>query len=111
MTRFYQKGEFEEIYQRFNEGGILYFIERKDTNQFYSERMLMMNTSHANHPDEEVEWLDSLGGIFGLSGAFLTKEDAEKHNHFTQGGCRHCEHGSTKIPTIVTEHEFVASGN
>jgi len=107
MRRFYEDGEMDEINRRFNEGGILYFIERTDTHQFFYEPLRMKTTADPYIPDEYVDWSDTIHFMMILSGGFLTKEAAEKENNFTECGCRYCGNGSKKIPTIVTEHEFV----
>ena len=104
--RFYKDGEQEEIYKIFNEGGILYFIERTDTNQFFYEPFRIMFSHESYIPDRDIGW-DNVINCGTLSGSFLTKEEAEKYNNFTQLGCRYCGHGSKSISTKVTEHEFV----
>lgn len=99
--------EMDEIYKRFNKGGILYFIERTEKNQFYYKPLNLKTSADEYTPDQGIDWSDTIHSMMILSGGFLTKEDAEKENSFTTGGCRYCGHGSTIIPTIVTEHEFV----
>ena len=99
----------KEVYKRFNEGGILYFIERTDTNKFLYEPLRTETTADLYIPDVNVEWTDNIN-LLTLSKVFLTKEDAEKNKpKLSQGGCRYCEHGSKPIPIEITEHEFVAT--
>ncbi len=105
MNRFYKEEEQEQVHNRFNNGGVLWFIERTDTNQFFYEPLRIERSHDEFVPDSGVDWMDNIS-LFGLSGAFLTKEDAEKYNNFTQGGCRYCGNGSKKIPTKITEHIF-----
>lgn len=107
MNRFYEDGELDEIHRRFKEGGILYFIERTDTNQFYYSPPIMTTSNDLFIPDRFTAWSESINLTTVLSGAFLTKERAEEENNFTECGCRYCGNGSNKIPTIVREHEFV----
>lgn len=95
----------------FQEGGVLWLIERTDTNEFLQKKLKMWQS---NKPDT---WLDTFLwskniGFFNVF--FLTKEDAEKElqspfMRLTEGGCHCCGHGSTEIPVAITEHEFVGS--
>jgi len=108
--RYFEDGQIEEVYKRFDEGGILYFIKRTDTNQFFYTPMHIGFVHDYRGPDSNVGWEDSIGSLNSRSGAFLTREDAEEKAEmwggFTQGGCRHCGNGSEPIPTIVIENEF-----
>lgn len=97
----------DEISRRFKEGGALWFIQRTDTNQFWYQPFRMRTTAHRHEPDEHVAWADAIHLMMILLGGFLTKEDAEKYNNFTESGCRYCGHGSHKISTIIIEHEFI----
>lgn len=97
----------EEVYRIFNEGGILYFIERTDTNEYYYEPLRNTASNSPYIPDSNIAWSKTIDW-FTLSGAFLSKEDAEEYQPKpTEGGCRYCHHGAIEIPTIITEHEFV----
>ena len=105
----FDKKEHNEIYRRMDKGGTLFLIERTDTHEFLYDINYMQFSSvgcgNRNYP--EAGWTTELCTFKGIE-AFLTREDAEKHNtEFREGGCSHCLHGSTIIPTIVTEHEFV----
>lgn len=106
MNRYFKDGEQEEINKRFDNGGILWFIERTDTNQFFYEPLLLKSSNDPFVPDENTGWSNTLTH-YNLTGAFLNKEDAEKYDTFTECGCRYCGNGATKIPTKITEHEFV----
>ena len=106
--RIYNEEEHEEIYKRTQEGGIVYLIERTDTNEYAYEEMLGMQRSD-NFKLPRILWVNHLNS-FGMVGSmFLTKKDAEKINKggFREGGCHCCGHGSKEIPTIVTEHEYL----
>lgn len=107
MNRFYEDGELDEIHRRFKEGGTLYFIERTDTNDFFYTPLVMTTSNDHFIPDRFTAWSDKINLTTVLSGGFLTRESAEKENNFTECGCRYCGNGSKKIPTIVSEHEFV----
>lgn len=110
LIRIYDKDEMNEVFRRTEEGGILYFIERTDTNEFaYSESR--PNSGMSNHPDfgmSDTRWTNDVSFFKMGTGMFLTKEAAEKCNGiFHEDGCPFCGNGSKEIPTIVTEHEFV----
>jgi len=92
-----------------DEGGILWFIERTDTNKFLRLSLGFFDGgAHSERNTDMVNW-DDVVGAFPMTHAYLTKEDAEKNipTEMTEGGCRHCGHKSKAIPMIVTEHEFV----
>jgi len=108
MFRIHEEKEMNEIFNRFNNGGVLWFFERTDTNEIYYENCFAMRHTHQYvHPDEDIRW-GKTPDLVMLNFAFLTKEDAEKHKpKITVGGCRYCNHGSTDIPIDIVEHEFV----
>lgn len=97
----------DEVYRRYNESGTLFFVKRTDTNQYYCEPFFLYNSPHQyKDADYKVSWVENIG-LFELSGGFLTTEDAKQYvGKFTQGGCRHCLHGSEEIPTIIVELKF-----
>ena len=115
LFRACEKEEFDEIYRRIDKGGVLYLIERTDTNQYaYSESLPDSSLSNSpNFGQSYIIWANDVSiSFFMATGMFLTKGEAEKYNEgFTEGGCHCCGHGSTKIKTIVTEHEFVRRSN
>ncbi len=104
MPRIYNEKQTEEVYKRFMKGGTLWFIERTDTNCFLFEPITLNTHSHLP-PIGKIEWAETIS-IFILSGAFLTKGDAEIHSNLTEGGCSCCGHGSKPIPIKITEHLF-----
>ena len=97
-----------ETTRRQNEGGILWFIERTDTNEFLWFNLRVFDRDFNRRENETyINWSKE-AGVFPMTCAYLTKEDAEKNcPELTEGGCQHCGHNSKKIPTIVTEHEFI----
>lgn len=106
----YEQKYIKEVSQRIDKGGVVWCIERTDTNKFLRLTIGFLDGGAGHSRNEShVNW-DDVIGAFPATHVFLTKEDAEKHMpELTEGGCRHCGHGSTPIPTIVTEHEFVPS--
>lgn len=94
----------DEVYERFHSGGILWFFERTDTNEFQT---LHLGIRSSNEPDIPDYWSKPLG-IWHLHKAYLTKEDAESEfrPHY-EGGCYHCGNGAIEIPVKIIEHEFV----
>lgn len=109
IFRLFDEEEHEEIFKRVQEGGVLFLIERTDTNEFcYHERFCLVKS---HDPPPKTKWDARVDCLLGTE-MFLTKEDAEKHKDgFREGGCERCGNGSREIPTIVSEHEFVPSTN
>lgn len=106
------KKYFDEVHNRHENGGILWFIKRTDTNQFLRKNINFYHSSIHENTQPEFDWNDEICGIFGLTMAFLSKKDAEKELRFanlTEGGCSCCGHGSKEIPIEITEHEFIPS--
>ena len=96
-----------EINKRRYEGGVLWFIERTDTHEFLNFNVGVFDSDHSNNSQNLINW-SSLVGVFPMTHAYLTIEDAKENiPELTEGGCRHCGNGSKKIPMVVTEHEFV----
>jgi len=109
MTRRnYSAKEYDKILDIFLKGGILYFIEN-EKGELYYEHLHFENPSP--RLDEITGWADKMHSVVAIQGAFLTREDAEKVNNFTEGGCRCCGNNAIKIPTIVTEYEFLNTNN
>lgn len=109
----------KEVYRRLEKGGILWLIERTDTNEFLIEEQINIANGcfgpyPGSIPSTRDIWTRQIPTKMSLQYTtahyFLTKEDAEHgiRHSYSEGGCRHCGHGSKKIPTIITEHEFVA---
>jgi hypothetical protein len=107
---YYLPEYIEEVYRRFDQGGILYFIERTDTNQFLLNPLSGGYKSHQEYiPDSDVGWSDDIS-FFNLSEAHLSEEYAKEFGktNLTEGGCRYCHNNAKQIPIKITEHEFVA---
>jgi len=93
-----------ETYYR---GGVLWLIERKDTNEFLFRHFQLQRTDRPYQ-----KWEAWKKDIDVLTIFFLTKEDAEKELPFLnllEGGCYCCGHGSKNVVVEITEHEFVGS--
>ena len=105
VIRTFEKEEQEEIFRITQEGGVLFLIERIDTNEFCTTEPYVGITPH--EPLPKTKWDARIGYFIGTE-MFLTKEDAKKHNKgFREGGCECCGDGSKEIKTKVTEHEFI----
>jgi len=102
-----------ELSRRRDHGGILWFIERTDTNEFLRLSLGFHDGgAHSEGNRDFLNW-DKQVGVFPMTHAYLTKEDAEEYmpKEIKEGGCLHCGNGSKPIPMTVTEHEFVAPSN
>ena len=107
--RIYETEEIDKILKIKNEGGILYLIERTDTNEYaYSKaKPDSFRTNSPNFGMVDVLWTKEINEFHLYTGMFLTRQDAEKYSNLTEDGCRFCGNGSKKIPTVITEHEFI----
>ena len=93
-----------DVYQN---GGILWLIERTDTNEFCYKKMKMWQSNKPETYHDIYLWSKD---IYFFHVFFLTKEDAEnelKFMNLNEGGCHCCGNGSTAIPIEITEHEFL----
>lgn len=97
----------DECFNRFNNGGTLWIVERTDTNEFLSPNLEMSSANKLR--SKPFVWAKKLTFMEAMV-AYLTKEDAEKDLPFLllrEGGCVCCGAGSTPIPVEIREHEFV----
>lgn len=106
---YYNKKEYlSELERRFNEGGIIWLLERTDTNQFYlSDLSPHVHTFGKGYGARHCNWSNQIDLMVVLSG-FLSKEDADKYGWCLDGferGCSNCGHGG--IPVKIADHEFV----
>ena len=105
----------DKVYGILEKGGILWLIERTDTNEFLIEKHNGLLESIQYKRDIWTKQLPTIGEMiftYTIKYYYLTKKDAENHNHgFSEGGCQHCGHRSKQIRTTVTEHEFVKLTN
>jgi hypothetical protein len=95
----------DKIYTTIENGGVLYAIERADTNKFLAPNLEMYVTNQSKLRKER--WNDSVSLLCYL---YLTEQDAKDellYLNLTEGGCNCCGHGSISIPVKITEHEFV----
>ncbi len=102
-----KKEYYEECLNRYQDGGLLWLIERTDTNEFCYKQLKTWQSNKSETWRPSFLWSKDIS-FFHMF--FLTKEDAEKELQFlnlTEGGCHCCGYGSTEISIIVTEHEFV----
>ena len=94
----------------YKNGGLLWLIERTDTNEFCYKQLKMWQSNKPETWRDTFLWSKDISFFHVF---FLTREDAEKElqenmfMRFTEGGCHCCGHGSTEIPTAITGHEFV----
>jgi len=106
----YSKEEYMKVLDIKKNGGTLFLIERTDTNEFYYT-MSAMNSSMSNSENfgkSHTCWSSEIVDV-PFTAMYLTREDAEETNKvgFNDGtGCFTCGHGSNKLETIVTEHQF-----
>jgi hypothetical protein len=104
--RYYQDEEQNKIHLIFERGGTLYFIERIDTNEFWYDSFWSKISHTGNVKDSNGDsWAKEID-VGTLSGAFLTKEQAENRLPIYEGGCETCGNGAKEIKCIVSEHEF-----
>lgn len=103
------KEYIEELFRRFQEGGIIWLIERTDTHEFYYPSMSpRIHVFGKGEIPRYCQWHKEITMFVATSG-FLTKEDAVKYSWMRDGferGCPNCGYGG--IPTTITEHEFVS---
>ena len=97
----------EKCTSAFTEGGVLWLIERTDTNEFCYKQPKIWQSNKPDTWHDTILWSKDISFFHVF---FLTKEDAEdelQHMSLNEGGCHCCGNGSTKIPVIITEHIFV----
>ena len=102
-----EKEYIEKCLDIYQNGGVLWLIERTDTNEFCYKELKMWQSNKPETWHDTYLWSKEIGFFHVF---FLTKEDALKgldYMDLRQGGCHCCGHGSKAIPTEITEHEFV----
>jgi hypothetical protein len=104
----------KEVQNVIENGGVLYFIERTDTNEFAYEKPSLNSefSSSPNYGSKDLVWMKEVSLFIGLafSLCYLTKEEAQEEldiRSWMEGGCHVCHNGGNKIPVEVTEHLFV----
>jgi len=98
---------YNKCFEIYTKGGILWLIERTDTNEFCYKQMKMWQSNKPETWRDTFLWSKDISFFHVF---FLTKEDAEEElqwMNLNEGGCHCCGHGSTKIPIEITEHEFI----
>ncbi len=104
-----EKEYIEKTLDTYKKGGVLWLIERTDTNEFCYKEAKMWQSNKPETWHDTFLWSKSTS-FFSVF--FLTHEDAEKELQFmnlTEGGCHCCGHGSTKIPIAITALKFVGN--
>lgn len=103
------KEYIEKCLNIYQNGGILWLIEKKDTGEFCQRELKMWESNKPETWHDTYLWSKNIS-FFTIF--FLTKEDAEKgldYMDLREGGCHCCGHLSKSIPVLITEHEFVIS--
>lgn len=103
-TREEEKEYVQKCFEVQQKGGILWLIERTDTNEYLCHNFEIQRTDRPTPP--KYYWSKSTD-IMVVS--FLTREDVEeekKYMHLTEGGCRCCGNGSKELSTRISQHEW-----